>query len=355
LFDGLNEAITPAFRDDYEPCLETSCQVETLSCFDDAACVAKLHIMAGGTTKGAGGRSRRDPFMGGGFMFDDDFFEGNDDFLRPGSYFTMCNRGLECAVLPVDWADTKVVNGETFCCSAGTATITSKNILGFAMDECVCDGNSASAGGGGFDISNYDNSNYGNGYGNGNGNGNGKGKIYDNDDDDADDAVNGFPVMTAEQEWKFGLESLESTFDAESSERALVTCMLRAKCGMASALVVAPSSTTAPGTEGSTDYDAPSIWTWLSIIIVFVVLLVALVIVLVTKKSRRQTNGGAHRIDPSTLTVQNAAYQNAAYEESAVQTAVYNETPGAASVPLVHDTSVLPAANVGGSNDEFEC
>eukprot|EP00729_Bicosta_minor_P014069 gene14069-32468_t len=134
LFDGLNEAITPAFRENYEPCLETSCQVETLSCFGDAACVAKLHIMASGTTKGAGGRSRRDPFMGGGFMFDDDFFEGNDDFLRPGSYFTMCNRGMACSVLPVDWADTKVVNGETFCCSAGTATITSKNILGFAMD-----------------------------------------------------------------------------------------------------------------------------------------------------------------------------------------------------------------------------
>lgn len=108
-------------------------------------------------------------------------------------------------------------------------TITSKNILGFAMDECVCDGNSASAGGGGYDNSNY---------GNGNGNGNGNGKIYDNDADDADDAVNGFPVMTAEQEWKFGLETLESTFDAESSERALVTCMLRAKCGMASALGV---------------------------------------------------------------------------------------------------------------------
>lgn len=93
----------------------------------------------------------------------------------------------------------------------------------------------------------------------------------------------------------------------------------------------------------------------MSIIIVFVLLLVALVIVLVTKKARRQTNGGAHRIDPSTLAVQNAAYENAAYEEAAVQTLLYNETPGAASVPLVHDTSVLPAANVGGSNDEFEC
>ena len=226
LFDDLEEAITPAFRDDYEPCLEKSCQVETRSCFDDATCVAKLHIMASGTAK-----------------------TGDDGY----------------------------------------------------------------------------------------------------------DAVGGAPVMTAGQEWRFGLDSLELLFAAGSSERTLVTCMLRAKCGMASAMVVT-SSTTPPDTAGSADDEEKSVLPL--IVILLVVAAVILAVVLVAKKSRKQTNYiaqtnyKAHRMHPSTLTVQQ--YENAAYEESAFQSSSDAGTPATAALPLV--VAAVPTKPYSGNGgDEFEC
>jgi len=336
------DKITPAFRDTYEPCLESFCQAETLACFADVACIATLKVMASQTT-GGGFRSRRQ--FNNGF-FNDDFFSDDlfsNDFLD-GDFGGMhiCMHGIACSNTLTQglWSDIQTVNGEDFCCNQGSVNVDTRSVLGMSTTECTCLAGSAN--------SNYnDDGADDEGYAANNNNNN------NNGENSPPTAIPTVPSLTAYQQWAIGMNALLDAFEGTSTDHALITCMVASKCGLPSKSVGGMPSTTTSMPLGSIE-DLPetrSIWTWLWFIILIIIALIVLLIVCCIKKRRDRdsilgSKGGA------------TTFQNAAYEETSVAiSGVQPLEPDDQDKCTADGPAPAAVASVGAFTpvDEFEC
>jgi len=133
---------------------------------------------------------------------------------------------------------------------------------------------------------------------------------FESFDDVIWDPIGNVPqIISVEQQWRLGLETLMESFDTASREDVLVSCMLTSKCGLASSKeyvgVDGGTTTTIAPVLVSTEDTRKSIWNWMWFIVLIVLSFAVFVVLAWKKRILAASNGGYRSAD----VMQNAAYE----------------------------------------------